>query len=579
MLSFAVHDNDGNPLPARELALRNAYLLGPDDVPVQADVRVLDGLIRCEKRSSDSAAICLQVPVGVSPNSSDGSGVGVVVLQTCLLPEREAPYVLSLELARHRLMLILNKLEDWALFDLSAEDPVMKAFEAARLAFTRAVVATGGGASAGQARAAAVTRQPDKLGREALALALEASELLTLKQSTVQHTKRMNGELVKAAAAISTPDSAITDHEAAESRNALIGNAGVILPSPPQIGCIVGQEQFSPQLQKIVGTCCDFIGMPMRWIDMEPTEGKYSFAKTDRWIEWAVRTARVPIVGGPVIDFRPRSVPEWLYIWEHDYETLRELVYEHVKTIVTRYRRTVGTWVIVSGLHVNTNFTFSFEQVMDLTRMCVMVVRKLQPSAKVVVEIDVPWGEYYSENPRSIPPMLYAEMVSQAGVNADLFGLRIDMGMPEFGRWTRDLMALSALLDRYAGLERPLCVSACSAPSEPLAAGPGPAEKGSGSVVDPGYWRTAWTPEAQCRWLTHVAAVATSKPYVHSFCWNELYDTAKSPGSESQWRADGLITASGQPKLAMFRLAEIRQALKEKRSPLTLPAVPTTPGA
>ena len=26
------------------------------------------------------------------------------------------------------------------------------------------------------------------------------------------------------------------------------------------------------------------------WIDMEPTEQKYSFAKTDKWIEWAVRT-------------------------------------------------------------------------------------------------------------------------------------------------------------------------------------------------------------------------------------------------------------------------------------------------
>lgn len=46
----------------------------------------------------------------------------------------------------------------------------------------------------------------------------------------------------------------------------------------------------------------------------------------------------MPIVAGPVIDLRRGNVPEWLYMREHDYETLRELVYEHVKNLVTRYR-------------------------------------------------------------------------------------------------------------------------------------------------------------------------------------------------------------------------------------------------
>ena len=69
--------------------------------------------------------------------------MGTVTLQTCLLPEREKPYLLSLELARHRLMLLLNKLEDWALFDLAPTDPGMVLFEKARKAFTEAVVAQG----------------------------------------------------------------------------------------------------------------------------------------------------------------------------------------------------------------------------------------------------------------------------------------------------------------------------------------------------------------------------------------------------------------------------------------------------
>jgi len=562
---FAVYDINGSPMPARELAKRNAYLLGPDDVPVQADIRVVEGFIRCEKRSNDAAAISLQLPIEPAPSSPDGAGIGVIVLQTCLLPERERPYLLSIELARHRLMLVLNKLEDWALFDLGADDPIMKSFESARLAFTRAVVAAGGAATDD------AHPEADKLGREALSLALETGELLTLRQAGVQHRKRMGGELVRAATAVASATSTLTEHEIAESRNALIGNAGVILPSPPQVGCVVNQDQFTPMLTKCAAASSDFICMPMRWMDMEPTEGKYAFAKTDRWIEWAVRTARVPVVGGPIVDFRARSVPEWLYIWEHDYETLRELVYEHVKTLVTRYRRTVGTWVVVSGLHVNTNFTFSFEQLMDLTRMTVAVVRKLQPGARVVVEIDLPWGEYYADNPRSIPPMLYAEMVSQAGVNPDLFGLRVDMGMPEVGRWTRDLMAFSALLDRFAALERPLSISACSAPSEPLNETTYAAVKQAGAPVEPGRWRAEWSAESQCRWLTAVTSVAISKPFVHSVCWNELYDGQKIAG----WRGDGLVSQSGQPKPALLRLAEIRQAVHEKRPSMSLPSVPT----
>jgi hypothetical protein len=567
MLSFAVFDSaagaggPGAEGPAREWPLRHAYLVGPDDVPVQADIRIVDGLIRCDKRTGEAAGLCVQYPVEPVAESPDGRSVGVVTLQTCLLPERERPYLLSVELARHRLMLILNKLEDWALFDVPAEEPAMVLFETARRAFTEAVAAQGG--------AGGLTLEADRLGRRALSLAIEASETLALTQARVQHGKRVSGELAAAAAAIATPANALTEHEAAESRNALIGNAGVILPTPAQVGCEVSQDQFSPQLQKIVAGCCDFICMPMRWVDMEPTEGKYAFAKTDRWIEWAVRVAKIPIVGGPVIDFRPRSVPEWLYIWEHDYETLRDLVYEHVKTIVTRYRRTVGTWTVASGLHVNGNFSFSFEQVMDLTRMCVLVVRKLQPGARVQIEIDQPWGEYYADNARSIPPVLYAEMVNQAGITADLFGVRIEMGQPEPGRSTRDLMAVSAMLDRYAALEKPIAVTALSAPAQ----GPDSETVGLARQLEPGYWRRPWDAEAQWRWMTSVIGVATSKPYVHSVCWRELYD----PGRPNEVRHDGLISPAGHPTPALWRMAEICEALREKKSPLELTEAPAAP--
>ncbi len=579
MLSFAVLEQN---VPAyvgtgsTGWPLRHAHLFGPDDVPIQADIRCVDGIIRCEKRSTESAGISLQYPVdppelGGVPGAMPQSGAGgVITLQTCLLPEREQPYLLSLELARHRLMLILNKLEDWALFDLPADDNRMRLFERARRAFTEALVAHATDAKQ-NGHDSPYSAHTDQLARAALSLAIEASEAITLHQARAQFSKRMTGELAAAAAKIGTPANALTDHEAAESRNALIGSVGVILPSTPQIGAVVSPECFNSPLCKATSLGCDFMTIPMRWVDMEPTEGKYLFAKTDKWIEWAVRTAKVPLVGGPIVDFRRGCVPEWLYIWEHDYETLRELVYEHVKNIVTRYRRTIGTWTVCSGLHVNSNFTFSLEQVMDLTRLMVMVVRKLQPSAKIQVQIDQPWGEYYAYSPRAVPPMMYAEMIGQAGINPDLFSLRVEMGQPEPGRSTRDLMAFSALLDRFAALDKPLTLGAVCVPAAPA---PG-TDPEIGSQMEPGYWRTPWSPEAQVAWMTSIMGIAVSKPYVHSVSWDELHEPPARPGTNgTETHHHALVDRAGVPRPAFWRLVEIRQAIRSKVSPLSLAADP-----
>ena len=39
-----------------------------------------------------------------------------------------------------------------------------------------------------------------------------------------------------------------------------------------------------------------------------------------------------------------------------------------------------------------------------------MAVKKIQPNARVLIEIREPFGEYYANNQRSIPPMMYADL-------------------------------------------------------------------------------------------------------------------------------------------------------------------------
>jgi hypothetical protein len=568
LLSYVVFDPAG--IDPRHYPPRHALLIGADEIPMQGTVTLRPGVVEAEKGQPQAAALLVQLPVSLDGALTiTGSGsLGLLAVQTCLLPERAEPYLLSIELARHRIMLFLNKLEDWGLFDLPAETACMQMFEAARQKFNAALVAQRD-AGPGESLTNGFCPRADRLATNAMALAIHAGEQLTMLHAERQMRHRVSGQAYKQAHAHLAR--LTTEAPPAGAPVLIPGSGGVVVSGNPQLGCAVSPGQFSEPQQRAIQASCDFVTMPLRWIDMEPVEGKYGFAATDRWIEWAVRTAKVPIVGGPLIDFRPRSTPDWLFIWENDYETLRELVFEHVQAVVTRYRRTISRWTVCGGLNVNTNFKISFDQIMDLTRVCVLLVRKLQPTAKVQVEVSQPWGEYHAFNRRSIPPYLYAEAVAQAGLNIDALGLRVKMGHAEPGLATRDLMSLSAMLDRYAGLERPIAVTALGAPSAPVTPGPYRPRAGADAedAYEPGYWREPWSEGTQADWLTQVLAICCGKPYVQSVCWQELSDPPPSV-APAEMPSGGLLMPNGHPKAAFERFAHFRNALQAGQSPVVM---------
>ena len=69
--------------------------------------------------------------------------------------------------------------------------------------------------------------------------------------------------------------------------------------------------------------------------------------------------------------------------------------------------------------------------------------------------------------------MLYLQAAMQQGISVDLIGLRVQMGRAASGLSTRDLMSFSAMLDRYAQLEKPIALTAVGCPSGLLPPRPG----------------------------------------------------------------------------------------------------------
>lgn len=484
------------------VGLAHAHAIGADGLPLSARPVVEGDVVRLDV--DEPAALCAM---------ADAGDRGVLALRTTLLRPSDAHRSLTVELARRATMLVLCKLEDWVACDAAADHPVIVEYTEARDTLVEALAI--GERATGDAWA-----RREALACEALRLGISAGERLALW--------------------------------AADRLLAQRGAGGA------QLGCSIEPSSMGAPGVDRAAQRFDYLRCPMRWPTIETREGEWDFGATDRWLEWAIRTIRKPVVAGPLIDLRPGRAPGWLEASRHSYQSLRESVFEHVRATVARYQRFVPRWNVASGLHLNEGGALTLEQVMDLTRVCVTATRREAPRAEIMVEIAEPFGGVYARNSASLPPSLYAEMLAQQGVSIDTIALRIEAGAPASGCATRDMLSVSDLLDRYAQFDKPIEVSSLGAPSEAVGAGEG---------LAPGRWRREWSDAAQAEWLTAAAAVALSKPFVRGVCWQALVDPASPEGEMS---SGGLLRRTGGEKPAMERLRKLRSCLRDRKPPSAL---------
>ena len=463
MLRFDVY-RDG--APAEEVDLGGAYVFGQDGIPILADLAASGSQVTCIKRAKGSCGLALLWAA---------SPAGQYLLSTTRLPDRKRPYILNVELARAQILRIVQKREDWGLFDYDDAVELNKEFGQAQAKFIESLKATDPAEAA-------------SLADEALADSVTLGEKVCLFHADIFLKRRKS--------------SAAT--------------------AKTSVGCTVDLLSFDEKYRERLREAFNYITIPMPWKHTEPKESEHQYAHIDGWVNWAAQSRR-PICAGPLLSFDPAELPEWLYIWENDYESLREVIYEHVQNVVKRYASQVRVWNVVSGIHAFNSFDLSFEQLIELTRMSCLLVKKLAPRSKVMIELVKPWGEYYARNQRTIPPLLYADMAVQSGIKFDAFGVRICMGVPVDGLFVRDLLQISSLLDEFVGFGKPVHVTACQVPSE-VAPDAWDAWGGKSLAVKGGEWHAPWSPRLQAEWLQAFCRISISKPFVESICWRDLAD-------------------------------------------------------
>jgi hypothetical protein len=496
-IKFEIY-RDGKRLTAYEPVAPMA--MGPESVPIPSEITFRDGLLTINRKDDHATGLALLWDCGP---------LGAFHLETTRLMPREKPYNLNVELARSRLMKIMQKQEDWNLFDFPKAERFSNQFHDAQMLFAESLCQLNDGPEAA------------RLGDQSLAISLDLSEELSNFHCDLFLNRR-------------------------RSSNTFVKHV---------FGCRVDPAVQNERYKEIAATQFDYVVLPMSWKRLQPQEHRFETQPLDEWVEFLSRR-RVPTIAGPLVRLDQQNVPDWMVIWEHDFDMLREQAYEYVQKVVTRYRRAISAWNVGAALQSNAAFTLTFEQIVELTRMLVQQVKTLIPSARTMITISHPFGEYHSHHRAAVPPMLYAEMLAQSGINFEAFALELEMGVPAPGMFMRDLFQISSLLDKFSTLGRPVFLTAVAAPSRST---PDPSDTSEGKL-DPnhgGRWRRPWDPQLQAEWMEAIYQTALSKPFVEAVAWSNLADLRQTlPGG-------GMLDDVLQPKPAFAKLQQMRERFRQ----------------
>jgi len=499
VLSFRVLVNGK---PPERLDLDRMYVTSLEGQPVRARFRYVpeEARLFCERQAQGLAALNLPWEV---------RGGGQLMLRTALLPDAEEPYLLPLELARGRVADVWRQKEEWGYVYGGPTEDVESELGEVKLMLARAV-------ALGDAPMASADLAEAALGR---ALALGEKLALGDAHRGIE-LRRERGELKRV-----------------------------------DFGCHWEVFGDQPTLQKRFIETFNHVTLPFTWRLIEPREQEFHWGWHDGWVHW-FEAKGIAIKGGSPVRFAEPYLPDWVWIWENDFDAIRDSLFDHVERCVQRYRGRVDQWDAVTGLNVENCMNFSLDQILEVTRVCARAIKRTDPAATVVLDLVYPWGEYFASNQRSIWPYHYAEMCINAGIQFDAVGLQIYFGTAGEGFYCRDMLAVSELLSLFGGLGKPVHVTAVGVPSASYAddtsAVGGPAHQpGAGGV-----WRKPWDEIVQSDWLDEFYHIAISKPFVTAVSWRDFSDH-----QAHYFPHAGLLRKDLHPKIAYRKLVGVRQEI------------------
>ncbi len=286
--------------------------------------------------------------------------------------------------------------------------------------------------------------------------------------------------------------------------------------------------------------------VPISWRDVEASEGAFSWTVCDAQIQWC-HSHGLKVCAGPLINLDARNLPDWVYLFEDDFDNLLAAMSQFVGAAVSRYRGKVGLWQCAGRLNTAEMLSLSEEEKLQLAARMVRLVRSLDGDTPALVSLDQPWSEYMDRREVDFPPLHFADALVRAGVDLSGLVLEVNLGYRPGCTLPRTPLEFSRHLDYWSLLGLPLYLAL----SVPSGDGDDPLARRSGTVP-PGTWSL----QAQQAWVTRYVPLILAKPGVQGVVWSQLRDSVPHDFPHA-----GLLDARGRAKPALRALAAIRQTL------------------
>lgn len=470
-----------------------AYMTGADQIPWQCRTRLNDDELTLERHVTESGKFHIPWPV---------AGHGEVVLATATLMERDRPYQMLVELARGKINQIRNQIAEWQSIGLVVPNKVETTLHKALKHFAKAATSQHDVALAAE------------MAEKALVAALDVADLLV-------------GSYIEQALA--------ARHRHSPRLRVMLG--GALTADAPE-------APIDGQFLRTFNACT----LPLVWRQVEASEGTYHWEPFDRQLEWCNRHG-LAACGGPLLRLDALGLPDWLYLWEGDFNNIQSFASDYVEAVVSRYRGKLQAWHCASRINVGDALSLSEEQKLRLAVRAIEIVRDIDSATPLIVRFDQPWAEYMSRSAPDLSPLHFADALVRAGLQLSGIGLEINMGYYPGGSAPRDRLEFSRLLDLWSCLGVPLHLH-LTVPGGQSAA---PAARGRPAPLADAF-PGGWSPENQAAWIKHYFPLFFAKPAVQGIFWNQLVDS-----ETSEFPFGGLVDSSGAIKPAFTALAVLRK--------------------
>jgi hypothetical protein len=251
------------------------------------------------------------------------------------------------------------------------------------------------------------------------------------------------------------------------------------------------------------------------------------------------------------------------YLLEMSFGELDAEVYEHISTLVDRYRQQIEIWNVINEAHSRgAALDLNRTEITTLTQTGVRAIRDHDPGARIIVNNAFEW---YGES-RIFWPLMkgkpddftlsipaYLDYLAANSLDYEIIGQQLYNGgytdfFAQFGLGdpsgvaTWDLAHISAILDRLGEYGKPLHVTEQSVPSS---WDPEWIQYGAG------WWHHPWDEETQAEFVHDFYTLVFGKERAEAITWWNIND---------DWSfifTGGLLNANNKPKLAYFALKDL----------------------